>query len=114
MKSSFRLSSLFAFSALALLCAFLLAFVGFWAYNSTQLKKVAVQESQIGKEISELAKYQNWTLDYVRIYLALGILSKNKMPPEQKIQLSDEIWMISRNYGFDPLLIPAIVYQESR
>ena len=114
MKSSFRLSSLFAFSALALLCAFLLAFVGFWAYNSTQLKKVAVQESQIGKEISELAKYQNWTLDYVRIYLALGILSKNKMPPEQGIQLSDEIWMISRNYGFDPLLIPAIVYQESR
>ena len=27
--------------------------------------------------------------------------------------LSDEIWMISRNYGFDPLLIPAIVFQES-
>ena len=36
------------------------------------------------------------------------------MTQNQKFKLSEEIWMISRNYGFDPLLIPSIVVQESK
>lgn len=92
---------------------FLAIFIGHWGYYSVEMKRHSLQEVRLQKEIAELSKYKNWTLDYCRIYTALEILSKNKMSQEHMRLLSDEIWMLSRNYGFNPLLIPAIVFQES-
>lgn len=113
MKNSVRLSAFSVGIVLAVLVAGLLAFIGFWVYHSVEARRLSNREVHLQKEIAEWGKYQAWTLDYGKIYLALDIVSKNHLSENQKTMLSDEIWMISRNYGFDPLLIPAIVFQES-
>lgn len=113
-KSSVRLSAFSVGGFFAALVAGLFAFVGFWIYHSIEAKRLSNREAHLQKEIAEWGKYQAWTLDYGKIYLALDIVSKKQLSESQKAMLSDEIWIISRNYGFDPLLIPAIVFQESR
>ena len=114
MKNKVEISAFWTGALLALLGIFLAAFFGMWFYNSTELKRLAVEESNLQKEISEWEKYRKWTLDYAQIYIALDIISKKQLSERQKAKLSSEIWVISRNYGFDPLLIPSIVFQESR
>jgi len=113
-KNSLRLSTFTVGVFFAVLVAGLLAFVGSWLYHSVESRRLSIRESQMQKEIAEWEKYRNWTLDYGKIYTALDIVSKDRLSESQRAMLSDEIWMISRNYGFDPLLIPAIVFQESR
>ncbi len=113
MKNNVRLSAFSVGIVLAVLVAGLFAFIGFWVYHSVETRRLSNREAQLQKEIAEWGKYQAWTLDYGKIYLALDIVSKRQISESQKAMLSDEIWMISRNYGFDPLLIPAIVFQES-
>lgn len=113
MKSSVRLSTFSVGIVLVILVAGLFAFIGFWGYRSIEARRLFNREAHLQKEIAEWGKYQAWTLDYCKIYLALDIVSEKHISESQKAMLSDEIWMISRNYGFDPLLIPAIVFQES-
>lgn len=113
MKNSVRLSAFSVGIVLAVLVAGLFAFIGFWGYHSVEIRRLSNREAQLQKEIAEWGMYLAWTLDYGKIYSSLDIVSKKKLSENQKAMLSDEIWMISRNYGFDPLLIPAIVFQES-
>lgn len=114
MKNNVQLSAIPSTIALVLVVGLLAGFIAHWRYYSVEMKRISIQEMRLQKDIAEFTKYRNWTLDYCRIYMAFDILSKNKMSQEQKMLLSDEIWMLSRNYGFDPLLIPAIVFQESK
>lgn len=113
MKSEIRLSTVSSVFVLATVVLLGGVFVACWIRNSVQAKRLAVQESRVEKEMAKLSAYRNWTLDYCRISLALDIVSKKKMSSSQKRMLTAEIWKISRNYGLDPLLIPAIVFQES-
>lgn len=114
MKNNVRLSAIPSAIVLIAVIGLLAGFIGFWWYGSVQMNQLSIREARLQKEAVQYIKYRNWTLDYCHIYFALDIVSKNKMTSAQKKMLSDEIWMISRNYGFDPLLIPAIVFQESK
>ncbi|MBP5248214.1 MAG: transglycosylase SLT domain-containing protein [Fibrobacter sp.] len=113
MKNNVRLSAIPSTIAMMVVVGLLAGFIGHWGYYSVEMKRQSIQEVRLQKDMAELSKYRNWTLDYCRIYTALEILSKNKMSQEQMRLLCDEIWILSRNYGFNPLLIPAIVFQES-
>lgn len=114
MKDNVRLSSISSGIFLTLFALILATFAGAWAYHLIQSKRIAAEEIRLRKDLADGNRYRAWTLDYAQIYLALDILSKNRMTQNQKFKLSEEIWMISRNYGFDPLLIPSIVFQESK
>ena len=114
MKGSVDLSAVSSGIILAVLFAVLSAFVGFWGYRTVEARRLSIREAHLREDIAEWEKYRAWTFDYCEIYLALDIVSKKQLSESQKAKLADEIWMISRNYGFDPLLIPSIVFQESR
>ncbi len=114
MKSRIRLSVIS--SAVLFFLAFLALgiFTGEWIYHFYSMKRLSMQQVRLQKELDELSKFRKWTEDYCRIYVALDIVSQKKISEEQKVALTEEVWKISRNYGFDPLLVPSIVFQESR
>lgn len=114
MKSKIRLSALTAGILLTISTLCLLVFAGIWIYRSIEIRRLADRESHLQEELRSNFRYGKWTLDYSRIYIALDVVAGKRISEKQKFTLSDEIWMISRNYGFDPLLVPAIVFQESK
>ena len=65
-------------------------------------------------EDENLQKYGLWTLDYFRIEKTLQKLSANKISTYTRTKLTETIWQISLKYNMDPLLILALVSQESR
>lgn len=114
MKNKVRLSVFSAGVLLVVSTLCLSAFAGIWLYRSIEIRRLADREAHLQEELRSNFRYGKWTLDYCRIYLSLDIVAGKRMTENQKQTLSDEIWMISRNYGFDPLLVPAIVFQESK
>jgi len=113
-RSKFTLSSLSSGAILALALLLLSVFIGFWIYESSELRTLSLKEEKLQHEVVLLDRYVRWTKDYCRIYQALDFLAGNKMSARKRSVLADNIWMISRNYNYDPLLILAIVMQESR
>lgn len=89
-------------------------FVTLWFNQKTELDNLAAQETELRNQLEQLAGYGKWTIDYVKIDKALNHLSKNKLTDEQKRMLTEQLWQISRSYATDPLLILAVVAQESR
>jgi soluble lytic murein transglycosylase-like protein len=110
-KPRFSLISL----ALIFVCGLMLMifFLFHWSRGQRSLEELSIEEVRLQKELAQLQHYHKWTDDYWRIYKALEFLSVRKMPERERCQLAEQIWMISRNYNFDPLLILAIVSQES-
>lgn len=113
MKISLRLSSgvLFFFYASALVL--LIIFIVVWFQHQKKWDALLTQEQKLRGEILELEEYGQWTLDYVKIERGLSFLSKNKISEKSRIELTEQIWKISRTYNIDPLLILSIVAQES-
>lgn len=72
-----------------------------------------LKEAEIRSHIEQLERLGNWTLEYVKIEKAIDFLSKNKLSAESKKKLTEQIWQISRTYSIDPLMILAVVAQES-
>jgi len=89
-------------------------FVTLWFNQKTELDNLAAQETELRNQLEQLGGYGKWTIDYVKIDKALNHLSKNKLTDEQKRMLTEQLWQISRSYATDPLLILAVVAQESR
>ncbi|WP_073229028.1 lytic transglycosylase domain-containing protein [Fibrobacter sp. UWEL] len=85
-----------------------------WFNQKTELDNLAAQETELRNQLEQLGGYGRWTIDYVKIDKALNHLSKNKLTDEQKRMLTEQLWQISRSYATDPLLILAVVAQESR
>lgn len=113
MKSSVRISPLYLGVFFVLWFGALGLFVSSWFYQKGQLESLAVDESDLRQDIERLDAYGKWTVDYVKIDKALNYLSKNKLTEQQKRMLTEQIWQISRSYATDPLLILAVVAQES-
>jgi soluble lytic murein transglycosylase-like protein len=112
-KSSIRISKL-SFAVILVLCfASLGLFVSYWFARQAELRDLSKQESALRGELEQLSAIGKWTIDYVKINKALAYLSKNRLTEEQREMLTEQIWQISRSYATDPLLILAVVAQES-
>jgi len=93
--------------------ALLLAFSGGWYVRYNKLNQLDRQESDLRSQIDQLECWGKWTLEYVKIEKSIDYLSKNKLSQESRRKLTDQIWQISRSYSIDPLMILAVVAQES-
>ena len=82
--------------------------------RANTLAHLAEQESMLRSDLEQLDTWGKWTIDYVKIDRALNYLSKNKLTQGTRTVLAEQIWKISRSYYIDPLLILAVVAQESR
>lgn len=113
-KNNVRIST-----ALAIVLSFvgvivLTVFLFLWWHDARALDDLSMKEMQLRKELIQINSYASWTDNYYRTYKALNSLVGSKMSDRKKIRLTERIWMISRNYNFDPLLILAVVSTESR
>lgn len=113
MKGNVRISAFWVGLFFVLWFGSLGLFVSRWYIQKTELETLAVQETQLRNELEQLSGYGKWTIEYVKINKALDYLSKNKLTDEQRIMLTEQLWQISRSYATDPLLILAVVAQES-
>ncbi|MBO7513347.1 transglycosylase SLT domain-containing protein [Fibrobacter sp. UWB10] len=114
MKSNVRISKLTFAIALVLCFGALGLFVSYWYARQAEIKELAVKESVLRGELEQLSAWGKWTIDYVKISRALDYLSQGRLTEEQREMLTEQIWQISRSYATDPLLILAVVAQESR
>ena len=88
-------------------------FVSFWHDRQVELRELAQKETVLRGELEQLSTWGKWTIDLVKIDKALAYLSKGRLTQEQRAMLTEQIWQISRSYATDPLLILAVVAQES-
>lgn len=113
MKSKIHIPKFILVFAIIFCFGLLGLFVSFWFERQSEKHKLVESEIQIRYELEQLNVYGKWTIDYVKINKALKYLSKNRLTDDQLQMLTDQIWQISRSYGVDPLLILAVVAQES-
>lgn len=113
MKNSLQLSPLWMVVIFAASVFALASFAGCWYYRQSELKALNQQEQDLRSDIEQLDTWGKWTIDYVKVDKALAYLSKNKLSENTRRNLTEQIWMISRTYSIDPLLILAVVAQES-
>lgn len=113
MKSNIRISKpLFAF-ALVLCFGALGLFVSYWFARQAEFQELARRETELRTDLEKLDTWGKWTVDYVKINKAIAYLSKGRLNELQREMLTEQIWQISRSYATDPLLILAVVAQES-
>ena len=113
MKSNVRISKLTFAIALVLCFGALGLFVSHWHARQAEIQQLAVKESILRGELEQLSAWGKWTIDYVKISRALDYLSKGRLTEEQREMLTEQIWQISHSYTTDPLMILAVVAQES-
>lgn len=89
-------------------------FVRDYQLNMNLLEEQDERIEVLVKNKQELEKYGAWTLDYFKIDKALEKMAAGKIPEQTQQKLTEKIWQISLLYDIDPLLILAIVSQESR
>lgn len=99
---------------LALAFIIIAAFARLYYAKNLEIESMNSSIAVLRAERTELEKYGNWTLDFFRIGVALNKMAGNKIPPETRRLLTERIWQISKTYDMDPLMILAIVSQESR
>ncbi len=88
-------------------------FFSSWFTHQAQGTELAKKEVQLRADLEQLSTWGKWTIDFVKIDKALAYLSKDRLTQEQRTMLTEQIWQISRTYTVDPLLILAVVAQES-
>lgn len=113
MKTSVRIPAWLLFLVLLVWFGALGLFVSRWFTQQTQLSRTVMEEAALRKDIDNLSTWGSWTIEYVKIDKAIAYLSKNRLTNEQRMMLTEQIWQISRSYSIDPLLILAVVAQES-
>lgn len=91
----------------------LLVFSSGWYNRYHQLLKLDQEETELRAQISQLEDWGKWTIEYVKIEKSIDYLSKNKLSQASRRKLTEQIWQISRSYSIDPLMILAVVAQES-
>ena len=113
MKSELRIHPALMVAVFVAAFISMLVFAGCWYARQNQLSQLAEQESVLRGDLEQLDTWGKWTIDYVKIDRGIDYLSKNRLTDESKRKLTEQIWKISRSYSLDPLLILAIVAQES-
>lgn len=88
-------------------------FVSMWFTQQRAIADIVSQEIELRNDLDRLSTWGKWTIDFVKIDKALAYLSKDRLTDEQRGMLAEQIWQISRSYATDPLLILAVVAQES-
>lgn len=114
MKSSVRLSSMSVSVLLIIGFAVLFTFASEWYSNRVKLEKLAYQERILHSDMEHLEVVGKWTLDYVKIEKALMYLLGDRLSEVSFRILTEQLWQISQSYSLDPLMILAVVAQESR
>lgn len=113
MKSSVRFPAWLLILALILWFGVLGLFVSMWFTQQRAIADIVSQEIELRNDLDRLSTWGKWTIDFVKIDKALAYLSKDRLTDEQRGMLAEQIWQISRSYATDPLLILAVVAQES-
>ncbi|MCQ2103979.1 MAG: transglycosylase SLT domain-containing protein [Fibrobacter sp.] len=113
MKTSVRVPAWLLGLSLILWFGVLGLFVSSWFTQQKALANIAAQEMELRNDLNRLSTWGQWTIDFVKIDKALAYLSKDRLTEEQRALLTEQIWIISRSYATDPLLILAVVAQES-
>ena len=114
MKSSVRLSSMSVSVLLIIGFAVLFTFASEWYSNRVKLENLAYQERILHNDMEHLEVVGKWTLDYVKIEKALTYMLGDRLPEVSFRILAENLWQISQSYSLDPLIILAVVAQESR
>ncbi len=114
MKSSFRLSSMTVSVLLVIGFAVLFSFASEWYSNRVKLENLAYQERILHNDLEHLEVVGKWTLDYVKIEKALTYMLGDRISDITFRILTEQLWQISQSYSLDPLMILAVVAQESR
>ncbi|MCF0216804.1 MAG: lytic transglycosylase domain-containing protein [Fibrobacteraceae bacterium] len=91
----------------------LIVFLFCWHLRQSELSYLGERESVLRGDLEQLNTWGKWTVDYVKISRVIDHLSRHKLSEESRQMLTEQIWQISRSYSIDPLLILAVVAQES-
>ena len=91
----------------------LFSFVFYWGLQRSELESLSKKERALRAEIEQLDVIGNWTLEYVRIDRAVDFLSEKKLSEDARRRLTEQLWQISHAYSIDPLMVLAVVAQES-
>jgi len=94
--------------------AVLFSFANEWYSNRIKLESLAYRERVLHNEMEHLEVVGKWTLDYVKIEKALTYLLGDRLSDVSFRILAEQLWQISQSYSLDPLMILAVVAQESR
>ncbi len=113
MKNSLRLSTPMSVFIFALITAVLFSFVVFWGLQRKELEQLSKEELALSLDVEQLGVIGNWTLEYVKIDKAVDFLSEKKLSKDARRRLTEQLWQISHTYSIDPLMILAVVAQES-
>jgi soluble lytic murein transglycosylase-like protein len=101
-----------------LLVLFNLALLGWlgvnWTLNSMKLSEQDAQITSLSEDVDWTEARRNWASSYVRVKNAVNSVAEGKMTPRQVGKLTETLWVQSRTYGFDPVLIVAVMQVESR
>lgn len=111
---SFKVSLGILILVLLLSIASLVVFSSKYSQNAAETRLLISQYAQLQLQNSELEKYGEWTLNYFRIKKTLDAISAEKISAKTRNILTEQLWQISKTYDIDPILILAIVLQESR
>ena len=114
MKSSVRLSSMSVSVLLIIGFGVLFTFASEWYSNRVKLEKLAYRERILHNDMEHLEVVGKWTLDYVKIEKALTYMLGDRISEVSFRILTEQLWQISQSYSLDPLMILAVVAQESR
>jgi len=85
-----------------------------WTMNSMKLSEQDARITSLNDDVDGLKERNEWAASFVRTRLAVGGVVEGKMAPRQIGRLTETLWNQSRTYGFDPLLIVAVMQAESR
>ena len=113
MKNSLRLSAPMSVFIFVLITAVLFSFVVFWGLQRKELDSLAKEEMALSLEVEQLNTIGNWTLEYVKIDKAVDFLSEKRLSKDARRRLTEQLWQISHAYSIDPLMVLAVVAQES-
>ena len=113
MKNSVRISGPMVLILFAMSFVTILVFTNIWLVRRNQMTELVAQEMDLRGDLEQLDTWGRWTIEYVKIDKALAYLSKGRIPPETRLELTELIWKNAHSYATDPLLILAVVAQES-
>ena len=114
MKSRVRLSSMSVSVLFIIGFAVLFFFASEWYSNRLKLENLAYRERILHNELEHLEVEGKWTLDYLKIEKALTYMLGDRLSEVSSRILAEHLWQISQSYSLDPLIILAVVKQESR
>ena len=84
-----------------------------WTMNSMKLVEQDARLASLHEDVDYLQERDELAQGFTRTYRAVGEVAKGKMNPRQVAGLTETLWKQSRRFGFDPLLIVAVMQIES-